>query len=158
MEFGWACLLFLALLDRQARPLALLFAANWLLNYTAYAVEEYRLPVLFDFLAAAVAVEFRWLERLTTGRLRIIAASLVLAMLAHAGHWLLWDAGNANDAVRFAYYTLLALLFSVKVLSLSWPGVCSLVGIVSDGLGRTSGWLLDRLAPVPRSRPRPSRW
>lgn len=155
MDLVWAVLLCLAMLDRQARPLAALTACVWALNYASCFGGLYRVPVAVDVFSGYLSTFM--VSFMPTARLRWFCAAIVIAPLVHAWHWMLWDAGNANDAVRFAYYTLLALLFSVKVLSLSWPGVLGVVGTVSDLLIRAGRGLLDRLAPVPRSRPRPFR-
>lgn len=152
----WACLLLLAMLDRQARPLAFLTICVGVLNYSLCLAGLWRAPVAVDVVSGIVAAPM--VSSLPVGRLRAFSAAMVSMPLVHAWHWLLWDAGNANDAVRFAYYTLMAMLFSVKVLSLSWPGVTSLVGILSDFAVRSGRGLLDRVAPVPRQRPRPARW
>lgn len=144
IEILWACLLLIALLDRQARPLVFLLAFKWFLSYAAFDFEQYRLIVVVDVAAGLMAA--RMMDGITARRFCLLAGLFVLSPLIHALYWMIADAGHANYAIRVAYYTLLATTFTAKVCSLSWPGVMNLVGAVSNFAAGARRSLLDRMA------------
>lgn len=122
LEILWACLLILSVFNREARPLALLMAANWLANYWYFENVSQWAPAIIDTLFAVPAVVLA--SRIRDWRSPILSASFVLTPVVHGWFWMLYDAGVY---VGVQYYWFVVGLFSARVIALSGPGALNAV-------------------------------
>lgn len=144
LEIPWACLLILSVFNREARPLALLMATNWALNYWYFENVSQWSPAIIDTLFAVPAVvlahgikqQWRW---------QVIVGSLVLTPVVHGWFWILYD---ARIDMGVQYYWFVVGLFSARVIALSGPGVlnavtrlCSVVRHYWSGMAGLAGFV-----------------
>jgi hypothetical protein len=127
IEWLWGLLLLAALLEREARLLAVLLAAKWALNYAAAGQGVWFLPPLIDLAAGSLGV---WLAmRLDDWRGPVLASVFVVVPIIHAWHWILWAEGVW---VGVQYFWFMLGLFTAQVVILGGPGVRDRVHRVVD--------------------------
>lgn len=153
MEALWACLLVAAFLRREMRPLGLLLAFKWSLNYAAFGVAEWA-PVFVDMALGTVGIVWATAKRAVWAD--VISGAFVLTAIVHASYWVVWPSSDASDA--WSYYFMVIGLFTAQALAAAWPGIREGGQRVIRWVVGLSRWCLAGLAAGRPSvgRPRPS--
>lgn len=117
IESLWTCLLVLASVKRETRPLAYLLACKAVANYAAAWAGLWTLPALIDIAFGTVGVLLAL--RLPFPRISaVLIVCFVVTPLVHAAHWGLWSMGVY---VGVQYWLVMLGLFSAKALALAVP-------------------------------------
>ncbi len=117
MEWLWACLLMVAFLCRETRPLACILGLKWLANYAVFDFIEWA-PVFIDMAAAVVAV--LWYAHRPNPYTDAALAGFILTALVHGAYWPLWyDVGATGASL---YYHSVIALFTAMTLAAAAPG------------------------------------
>ncbi len=116
IESLWTCLLAMAFLNRQTRPLATLLACKAVANYAAALAGFWTAPALLDLAFGTVGVVLAL--RLPPRIGAVLIVGFVVAPLVHAWHWSLWSQGVY---VGVQYWLVMLGLFSAQVFALAWP-------------------------------------
>lgn len=117
IEGLWAALLILAASHRVTRPLALLLALKWAANYAAFRLIAETAPALIDVALGTVGVI--WASRRHALWADVVIAGFILTPLVHGWYWFQYAAGSVSP---FAYYWLIAGLFTMQAAALAWLG------------------------------------
>lgn len=131
MEWLWACLLLVASLHRETRPLAFLMAAKWAANYSLAYADLWLFIPFVDIVAGLLAALY------LQGRCLLFSFAFLMTALVH---FIFWVAVASSIYIGVFYYHALLWLFTAQLLLICNNGCLSAL--------RTFAWpVMRRLRP-----------